>query len=527
MCSDALVVFTNHHKGRRKGQVNVLVSLEKLLQNRALWPAHTIVGGASGLHRTVQGAGRLEVPDFTPDRHPHELLFTTGYFLATHDAKTQRALIHRLCRHDIPGLVLKTHRYLPSFPEPMRDAADQCQFPLIEVGPQTNLNRLIQEIVRFISAPKHPIPPWWSDWHRHVMAEESFTALAGFLENASNVRLALVDGEGYVYPSPAIPVARQSFSEKWTLRPHPVHHPAWARMSHGSEICEGFAVELHTVVPSRLLVYTERRSSGELTGYLEFWQSILPFLQLLGKLAVNQFWSLRKEISDAWTSRVDDDATTLARWGMDPMTPKQWIAVSCPSARAQAWTAAESYRMRHHLSGITIATDSGIAMLGHAPLPAPDDILALFPLEARIVLSPVFYDVAAARRHYNLVLAASTTSGDRRQRVIDYSSDLVFSLLDYIPPEVAETFVQHVLGPLVESGPSRRDLLDTLGIFFETNSLKDTAKRLHVHYNTVVYRLEQLEHVLSRDIQNYHQRLELLLATLLWKKTRDVKGDRP
>lgn len=503
-------------------------TLEELLQNHILWPTHKIVSGASGLNRTVSGAGRLEVPDFTVDRHPQELLFTTGYFFSADNADTQRQLIRRLYDHDIPGLVLKTQRYLPGFPQPMRDEADVHGFPLVEVDPQTNLNHLIQEVIRFVRT-QHTIPSWLSDLQHHMMAHGTFTALAEFLRSASNVRLALVDPGGFVYPCDSGPIARQIFVEQWTIHTHPVYHREWVRVSCGSYVGEGIAFRLDANAngpekSNRLVLYTERKTITEITAYLGFWLSIVPFLRLLAKTAIDQFWLCHKGASETWVSQTESDDTVLTRWGIDEAVPKQWIAVSCSPEPPDPWTIAELYRMRHQLIGVTLTVGSRILMLWQPP-PSPESLLTLYPSMSRLVLSPIFQELSAARRYYNLVLTASATAPQTgRQRLVDYSTNLVFPLLDYIPEEASQSFVQHVLGPLIEGETVRQDLLDTLVTFFETNSLKDTAARLHVHYNTVVYRLDQLEKLLNRNVHNHDERLELLLATFLWNKTLNASN---
>lgn len=509
-----------------------MFTLAKLLKNRALWPAHEVVSGASGLNRSVSGAGRLEVPDFASDRHPRELLFTTGYFLSTDDADAQRKLIHRLCDDDIPGLVLKIHRYLPGFPQPMLDEADTRQFPLIEVGTQTNLNRLVQEVIRFVYQPRHQAPHWLSDLQHHIVAKGTFAGLVEFLEAASDVRMALIDPAGFAYPLDGKPIACQVFGEQWTIRTNPIHHPQWVRVSRSSYVGEGIAVGLNVGLEGakesdRLVLYTQHRTIAQITDYLEFWLSILPFLRLLAKTAIDQFWSLRHTTSDAWVADGSADDTTLARLGMDSVAPKQWITLSSSLEVHEAWTAAELFRMRHRLTGVTIADATHVLMLWQLPTPAPDEMLSLCSSESRLVLSQVFYDLKASRRHYNMARAVSLSPPADGHQLVDYSSNLLFPLLDYIPLEVSRSFVQNILGPLTEGGAGRRDLLETLFTFFETNSLKDTATRLHVHYNTVVYRLDQLEKMLNRDFRNYDQRLELLLATFLWNKFRVTANSHP
>jgi sugar diacid utilization regulator len=60
-------------------------------------------------------------------------------------------------------------------------------------------------------------------------------------------------------------------------------------------------------------------------------------------------------------------------------------------------------------------------------------------------------------------------------------------------PDAVITFARSAFGALVED-PSKRDLLATLGLFFESMaSIRTCAVRLGVHENTIRYRLARLE----------------------------------
>jgi len=62
-------------------------------------------------------------------------------------------------------------------------------------------------------------------------------------------------------------------------------------------------------------------------------------------------------------------------------------------------------------------------------------------------------------------------------------------------------FVREELGKLGEDGPTLDDLRETALCYLETGrNLMDTARRLHVHRNTVVYRLAKIERLLGRPL---------------------------
>jgi purine catabolism regulator len=75
-------------------------------------------------------------------------------------------------------------------------------------------------------------------------------------------------------------------------------------------------------------------------------------------------------------------------------------------------------------------------------------------------------------------------------------------------------FYQETLGPLSESDTrSNNALLDTLECFFNCNgNLSETARMMHLHRNSLLYRLGRIEELLGRSLEDPDFRLCLLIA---------------
>jgi PucR family transcriptional regulator, purine catabolism regulatory protein len=76
-------------------------------------------------------------------------------------------------------------------------------------------------------------------------------------------------------------------------------------------------------------------------------------------------------------------------------------------------------------------------------------------------------------------------------------------------------FAQDVLGPLIDYGARHKvDLVGTLTAYLnQRESLKQTARVLHVHVNTVTYRIQRIERLTSLDLTNPDHRLSAHVAT--------------
>ncbi len=94
---------------------------------------------------------------------------------------------------------------------------------------------------------------------------------------------------------------------------------------------------------------------------------------------------------------------------------------------------------------------------------------------------------------------------------------LLTILADEFPAE-ARTFVDETLGKLVEyDRENRSDLVETLRVALESNlNVSEAAERLHVHRNTLLYRLRRVEEISGWNLENPDSRLALHLAVKLY-----------
>jgi hypothetical protein len=94
--------------------------------------------------------------------------------------------------------------------------------------------------------------------------------------------------------------------------------------------------------------------------------------------------------------------------------------------------------------------------------------------------------------------------------VVSYHAVSLTALLTSVPA-AAVGFAESELGPLAEHSDNAEKLRATLAVYCAENlSAVRTARRMHVHQNTVVYRVKQAEEILGRPVEQ--RRLELEVA---------------
>jgi purine catabolism regulator len=87
---------------------------------------------------------------------------------------------------------------------------------------------------------------------------------------------------------------------------------------------------------------------------------------------------------------------------------------------------------------------------------------------------------------------------------------LLFSLA---PGGELQAFCQEYLGRLAEYDRKRgRSLMGTLEAWLRHGTIAQTARALHVHRNTILYRLERIQDITGLDLEDGETRLILYLA---------------
>ncbi|MFD4373843.1 PucR family transcriptional regulator [Streptomyces sp. NPDC058486] len=124
-------------------------------------------------------------------------------------------------------------------------------------------------------------------------------------------------------------------------------------------------------------------------------------------------------------------------------------------------------------------------------------------------------NTALTQARYALAGARATSSAAPRVAQLRDLDGLAM-LLAGVPASVRDIYRETVLGPLSKVGRgSSAMLLETLEVFLAHDcSWTRTAEALHVHVNTVHYRVERIEALTGRDLSRLDDRVDLRAALL-------------
>lgn len=112
----------------------------------------------------------------------------------------------------------------------------------------------------------------------------------------------------------------------------------------------------------------------------------------------------------------------------------------------------------------------------------------------------------------------------RHKKKITYDEDLTLEMvIGELTPKIKNEFIQRTIGPIL----SDAEMLKTLKELFRQNhSLKNASEKLHIHINTLHYRLKKAEQLTNLNPNNIHDLMTLYLSFLFLDeqtKTDDLK----
>ncbi|MGM0603446.1 MAG: PucR family transcriptional regulator [Bacillota bacterium] len=103
---------------------------------------------------------------------------------------------------------------------------------------------------------------------------------------------------------------------------------------------------------------------------------------------------------------------------------------------------------------------------------------------------------------------------DDRRNIFFYSELGVYRLLYNVDENDFSSFLANTISPLIEYDREHNtELLKTLKVYFEENAnLTNLSKKMYIHYNTALYRLQRIEKITGFNISDSEDRLNLEIA---------------
>ncbi|MFD7654718.1 PucR family transcriptional regulator [Actinosynnema sp. NPDC059797] len=219
-----------------------------------------------------------------------------------------------------------------------------------------------------------------------------------------------------------------------------------------------------------------------------------------------------------------DVAARIAAVGWDPGAPLRVVAASASDGRVDRVEALLEEALAAVAPGVLLTTvEDEVYALAPAGPWVEDVRSALRTAEPGLGTTRVLVGISSPAGHNGLRGAAEEASharrlGERREGrtcvVAGEEIALHQLLLAGVPEDLRGSLRRRLLGPVLDYDAAHgSDLVGTLRVFLDcSGSWTTAAARLHVHVNTLRYRVGRVEELLGVDLSNFAERVDLYLA---------------
>ena len=478
-----------------------VIRVEDLLRSPAL--QLRLIAGESGTSRRVAWAHVSELEDPTPWLFGAEMIMTTGIAVPA-SARRQRAYLERLDDAGVACLAVSEQLSVPPLTDAFLAAADERGFPVVEVPLPVPFMAVSQEVAAAVQVDTGQrlnaqlqvfgAVRWLAAGNlstREIFAR--LERLSGYTLYACNTRLGpLLEGvpvppPGHAKYVPARPASPPTVPGGYVL---PVSGPRGAAgyilaVERADAVPAGVSVVQHiaTVAALQLSMQAHEREMLRREGaetLAEMLRGVLDSAVVSRRLAVQGFPAgcrLLLAIVRPKSDTADAVADTLAQGRFPQLVLRQeeelYVLVpDDPAARNE------------------LAADGAVAGIS---LP--------FPAGASL---------GVARREARWAIARAVESG---RDVVSYADDRTGRWLTVESADL-RALVDDVLRPVIDYDEAHGgDLLVTIRTWLEHDRQTDKAARaLHIHPNTLLYRVRRFEQVTGRSLTSTEALAETWLA---------------
>ncbi|MFC9676838.1 MULTISPECIES: PucR family transcriptional regulator [unclassified Streptomyces] len=490
-----------------------------------------LVAGAGGRGRRIRVVNIMEVPDIVRWMRGGELLLTTAYAVRD-DAQALSDLIPVLAERGLAALAVKVGPYLPALPPVMLAAADELGFPVVELPGAVMFNDILSEVLGTVLNRQA------LELERSRAIHERLTAVAldgGSYQELMNVLLelsgcaaAVLDEHGWILasagspPSDVPPAAERAIETGtgasgavalWRDDAAAADQRAGAATPspHELDTHQRMALE-HATTVAATIAAQERALASRQQRY-----RTLLLMELVSRPPRDRAETARRAAAMGWNLRLPRAVVLVevASTGTGDPTDTELALEErlLPLVRSAAGPGAIIWGSQ---SGLVLLMEPGPSLNGRCQA-----------LHAAVTAAHPDWDVAVAAGtvrddftdyHHSYEEAAQTLTLGRELHGPDFVrgyADLgVYRLLGQLPATELAALVDDALGPLLAHDAEHEgSLVETLGVYLlqDRNGVA-TAARLHVHYNTLRYRLRQIDRLTGGLERRPTARLQTELA---------------
>ncbi len=527
-----------------------------------------LLAGADGVSKVVTRVNIMADPDILNWVDEGEFLLTTGYFFKTTKLEAQLNLIRECSAKNLSGIGIKIFPYLESLPNELIELANQCQFPLIELDYEVSFTDIMMPVFQSIFDKQSNVIRKVETLHNDTMdvvlkggdISDILRSLSKSIENPVFLKDYHFEEINSIESDDETMKLALEEHLRTTLQPNS-QSTRFGKTINDKVVIEGREMD-RMMVPilvknnlyGHLVAYGVKRSLNNYDAlYLETTSSIVA-LEFLKRISVQEvehkykaeffedlisFDEKRKQkaVDRANYYRFDKDAffsiftirlskvdgTTIsgdeeynqvlvkAMYLVDTICKEEGRTYIIASKGKKInllfmWKNIDDHRKyaQRMSSGIKDSLDQKVSQFNY-----------------RVGIGRVYKGIDQVSKSLkDAEKAVEASKNYVNQQIIDFDTLGIYKIFcqDHLKDEL-RSFYSTTLEPLVLYDRKRdTELVKSLIIYFETNgNLKKMSEKLFTHYNTVLYRINRIQEITGKNLEDEGDRYGLQTAIKIMK----------
>ncbi|SNT50425.1 transcriptional regulator, PucR family [Bacillus sp. OK838] len=513
-----------------------------------------IIAGETGNERKVQTVNMMDAPDIINFLKPNEFLVTTAYHVKD-NPHLLSSLVEAMANQGCAALGIKTSRFLKEIPEDVLVLANELSLPIIDLPAEMSLGEIINHTLRGILDQRAAELTFAMETHKQftnlIMRGKGIQKLLDHLSDMIGYPIILIDQ--YLNPifhpistSGIIPIIKKMSDEGFRFHKTKTSFISFSSLSN-KRTYTIFPIYMYEEKIGYLTISGEIKTSDNLiTLTIEQATNVISFA-LMKEHALKQhdrntrndfflhfldgsFSSQEEIINRAKEFSLHNEQAYICAVGK---IDESELAKSYTQLQRRADSIYEFLEDELRISSnpIHLFTKGKKCILLYEVSEVFADVLQTVEISLKSLqkiissqfdctisfgvslMSPSFLQTKNSYKEANDSLLEGGRS-KRTEYIQAFQTKDIMELLRIIPEEDLKNFYLFALQGFSKIfTEEEQSLLETLFVYLETHcQISETAKRLFVHRNTVVYRLEKCEELLGKSLKDSETTLQIRLA---------------
>ncbi|MCO7175030.1 PucR family transcriptional regulator [Sporolactobacillus kofuensis] len=502
-----------------------------------------LIAGDAGSDREIRNINMMDAPDIIDYLKSGDWLVTSGYHLKN-NADFFEKLVRQMAEKGCAALGIKTKRFIEDIPDAVIQLANQLSFPLIFIPNSIPLVDIVNQTLSLILNTRTQELQFAIDKHQqfssHIMNGEGALQILDSLSQFIGFPAALLDN--YFKP---IAVAHQGSIQNLFDPLKQVGSEFIQTRSFSSSFCLINTHQVYTLFP--LYTYKTKRHFLVIAGCtamedrirvltIEQAVNVLAFELIKDealkqsdrkirdaffmKLITDEFSSKEEMINRAKEFGMQSEQKTIVIVGKLDIDDRQISFTTFRKKTNDVCEFMEGELANLPFPGFFFVKDTFCICLINVGEGWTNGQRQLLPYLGRVQnrvaqffsetlsfglsnLCVNLTDIATAYQAAVDALHVGLRSG-RRAFIQIYQSNGFADLLRMVPMEdLYKLYRETFQGLAFSEKEEDKELFRTLIVYFESNcQISETAKKLYIHRNTVIYRIEKCEQLLGKNLKD-------------------------